>query len=116
MSKNEIINYIHLSDLSLVNLIKSDEFKNVIPSKIFENIAAYKPILLGVEGEAKILIENYKVGVPFEPENKISFCNAIEKAYDLSKLDSNFRINCDKLINDFNREVIAEKMLNFITN
>jgi glycosyltransferase involved in cell wall biosynthesis len=116
MSKNEIINYIHLSDISLVNLIKSDEFKNVIPSKIFENIAAYKPILLGVEGEAKILIEKYKVGVPFEPENKNSFFNAIEKAYQLSKKDSNFRINCDKLIYDFNRKVIAEKMLNFITN
>ena len=38
--------YIDISDYSLVNLKKSNEFKNVIPSKIFENIAMYKPILL----------------------------------------------------------------------
>ena len=47
--------------------------KNVIPSKIFENIAMFKPILLGVEGEAKNLIESYKVGVCYTPENEKSF-------------------------------------------
>ena len=51
VSKNEMPLYIDISDYSLVNLKKSNEFKNVIPSKIFENIAMYKPILLGVEGE-----------------------------------------------------------------
>ena len=50
VTKSEIPLYIEISDYSLVNLKKSDEFKNVIPSKIFENIAMYKPILLGVEG------------------------------------------------------------------
>ena len=53
VTKSEIPLYIDISDYSLVNLKKSDEFKNVIPSKIFENIAMYKPILLGVEGESK---------------------------------------------------------------
>ncbi|MDB4325461.1 glycosyltransferase family 4 protein [Flavobacteriaceae bacterium] len=112
VTKSEISLYIEISDYSLVNLKKSDEFKNVIPSKIFENIAMYKPILLGVEGESKNLIEDYEVGICFEPENKESFLNAIT---DIQKLDNeSFKVNCDKMLADFDRNNIAENLIKFI--
>jgi glycosyltransferase involved in cell wall biosynthesis len=96
----------------LVNLKKSDEFKNVIPSKIFENIAMYKPILLGVEGESKKLIDDYEVGVCFEPENIESFLNAL---CDIQKLDrESFKVNCNKMLADFDRNNIAENLIKFI--
>ena len=95
-----------------MNLKKSDEFKNVIPSKIFENIAMYKPILLGVEGESKKIIDDYEVGVCFEPENKESFLNAIK---DIQKLDrDSFKVNCNKMLTDFDRNNIAEDLIKFI--
>ena len=112
VSKNEMPLYIGISDFSLVNLKKSVEFENVIPSKIFENIAMYKPILLGVEGESKKLIENYKVGVAFEPENAQSFINAIHEIQKINRKD--FILNCDEMLKDFNRVKIAEKMINFL--
>ena len=112
VKKSEIPLYIDLSDYSLVNLKKSDEFKNVIPSKIFENIAMYKPILLGVEGESKKLINDYEVGVCFEPENKESFLNAL---FDIQKLDrESFKVNCNKMLADFDRNNIAENLIKFI--
>jgi len=112
VAKSEIPLYIDISDYSLVNLKKSDEFKNVIPSKIFENIAMYKPILLGVEGESKKLIDDYEVGVCFEPENKESFLNAIK---DIQKLDrESFKVNCNKMLVDFERNNIAENLIKFI--
>ena len=112
VSKNEIPLYIGISDFSLVNLKKSDEFKNVIPSKIFENIAMYKPILLGVEGESKKLINSYEVGVSFQPENEESFFNAL---YDIQKLDrESFKINCNTMLADFDRNNIAENLIKFI--
>ena len=112
VTKSEIPLYIEISDYSLVNLKKSDEFKNVIPSKIFENIAMYKPILLGVEGESKKLIDDYEVGVCFEPENKESFLNAIK---DIQKLDrDSFKVNCNKMLADFDRNNIAENLIKFI--
>ena len=112
VTKSEIPLYIDISDYSLVNLKKSDEFKNVIPSKIFENIAMYKPILLGVEGESKKLIDDYEVGVCFEPENKESFFNAIK---DIQKLDrESFKVNCNKMLVDFERNNIAENLIKFI--
>ena len=110
VSKNEMPLYIDISDYSLVNLKKSNEFENVIPSKIFENIAMYKPILLGVEGEAKELIEKYKVGITFEPENTESFINAISEIEQIYHQD--FIANCDTMLKDFNRNKIAEKMIN----
>ena len=58
MPKNEVIRYLSLIDVSLVNLRKTDTFKSVIPSKIFEAAALCKPILLGLEGETKQLIQN----------------------------------------------------------
>ncbi|MDB0069459.1 glycosyltransferase family 4 protein [Flavobacteriaceae bacterium] len=112
VTKSEIPLYLEISDYSLVNLKKSDEFKNVIPSKIFENIAMYNPILLGVEGESKKLIDDYHVGVCFEPENKESFLNAI---YDIQKLDrESFKVNCNKMLADFDRNIIAENLIKFI--
>ena len=113
LPKTEIYNYIKLSDLALVNLKKNDEFKNVIPSKIFENVALKIPVLLGVEGEAKELIENYGVGVAFKPESEREFIASIDKALEL-KLDTNYENNCERMIEDFDRKKIAERMIKFI--
>ena len=60
-------------DVSLVPLKKSDTFKTVIPSKIFEAAAMETPILLGVEGQAKEIIDEYGAGICFEPENTEDF-------------------------------------------
>lgn len=110
--KNQILDYVYISDYSLVNLKKSEEFLNVIPSKIFENIALYKPILLGVEGESKELIESNEVGVSFEPENTESFLNAIDQIQNINI--ERFKKNCDKMIANFNRDEIAKNMIDFI--
>ena len=92
---------------------KSEEFKNVIPSKIFENVAMYKPILLGLEGESKILIQTYDVGVAFKPEDEKSFFDALER---IQKIDfKKFRLNCDKMVYDFDREKIAYDLIKFIS-
>ncbi len=114
VTKIDIPLYIDLSDYSLVNLKKSDEFKNVIPSKIFENIAMYKPILLGVEGESKKLINDYGVGVCFEPENEKSFLNALDDIQNLDRVS--FKLNCDKMLVDFDRNIISENLIKFIFN
>ncbi len=58
-----------LSDVSLILLKKSDLFKTVIPSKIFESMAMEKPIVLGVEGESAELLQAADAGYCIEPEN-----------------------------------------------
>ncbi len=111
VSKEKVKEYISIMDVSLVNLKKSDTFKSVIPSKIFENIAMHKPILLGVEGESKKIIEDYQVGEAFEPENEQDFMSMLYRmAENPEKYNENF--NC--LLKDFDRRKLANKMLQFL--
>jgi glycosyltransferase involved in cell wall biosynthesis len=101
-------------DVALVPLIKSDTFKTVIPSKIFESSAMKKPILLGVEGQAKDIIKKYNAGLCFEPENKEEFIDCIHELINNKTLYRNLQEGCTKLANDFDRKKLAKKMYNVI--
>jgi glycosyltransferase involved in cell wall biosynthesis len=70
------------SDAAIIPLRKLDLFKGAIPSKIFENLAMKKPVLLGVEGEAKkLFVEQGKCSLFFEPENANALHDAILSIY-----------------------------------
>ena len=58
-----------LCDVSMVLLRKSDLFKTVIPSKIFESMGMRRPIILGVEGESAEIIAQAEAGFCIEPES-----------------------------------------------
>ncbi|MCB0395749.1 MAG: glycosyltransferase family 4 protein [Flavobacteriales bacterium] len=69
-SRAQVIGLISGCDAAVIPLKKQDLFLGAIPSKIFEALALKKPILLGVDGEARTLfIEEGKSGLYFEPEN-----------------------------------------------
>jgi glycosyltransferase involved in cell wall biosynthesis len=67
-----------LADAALVLLRKSDVFKMVIPSKIFEAMGAGRPIVLGVEGEAREIVERAGCGIPVEPEDPDQLAAAVQ--------------------------------------
>lgn len=114
VSKAEIVQYISITDVALVNLKKSDTFKTVIPSKIFENAAMQKPILLGVEGESKGIIEKYNAGLCFEPENENDFILKLEMLYNNERLFKDCQTGCSILANDFDRIKLAHNLLNIL--
>lgn len=66
-----------ISDASLVLLKRMDLFKTVIPSKIFESMAMRKPVVLGVEGESRELLEQANAGCAIEPENARQLADAV---------------------------------------
>jgi glycosyltransferase involved in cell wall biosynthesis len=55
------------TDMALVTLKPSDVFKTVLPSKMFEAMAARCPIVLGVDGEARATLERAGAGVAVTP-------------------------------------------------
>jgi glycosyltransferase involved in cell wall biosynthesis len=70
VGRTEITSVLKEIDVALVPLKKLDLFNGAIPSKIFESLAMCKPVLLGVDGEARSLfIDQGKAGWFFEPEN-----------------------------------------------
>ena len=111
--KAEVKNYISILDVCLINLRKSDLFTTVIPSKIFENAAMEVPILLGVEGEAKEIVEHYTAGICFEPENEEDFIDKL-KIVTNPENQKAFKEGCKELAIDFDRKKLAEKMLNVL--
>ena len=111
--KAEVKNYISILDVCLINLRKSDLFTTVIPSKIFENAAMEVPILMGVEGEAKEIVEHYTAGICFEPENEEDFVDKL-KIVTNPENQKAFKEGCKELAIDFDRKKLAEKMLNVL--
>lgn len=109
--KQEIPRYISVLDLSLINLKKSPLFTTVIPSKIFENAAMGIPMIVGVEGETKRLIEGYGAGLCFEPENEADFSDKLELLSCDKEVYDSCREGCLKLAEDFDRTRLARKML-----
>lgn len=113
VAKNKVGKYISILDVALINLKKSELFEKAIPSKIFENAVMQIPILLGVDGEARSIIEKYHAGVFFEPENKEDFVQKLNLLND-KVLYQECKEGCKKLAEDFDRNRLAEKMLGVI--
>ncbi len=112
--KTEVSNYISILDLCLINLKKSELFKTVIPSKIFENAGMEIPIIMGVEGEAQEIIESYGAGLCFEPENETDFNAKLNTLLNNTELYDNCKKGCRQLSIDFDRKKLAQKMLDII--
>jgi glycosyltransferase involved in cell wall biosynthesis len=67
------------TDISIIHLKRSDTFKKVLPSKMFEAMAMECPIVLGVEGEAKALLEEAGAGIAVAPENAKELAAAVTR-------------------------------------
>lgn len=114
--KEEVPRYLSICNASLAPLKKSDTFKTVIPSKIFEASAMRKPTILGVEGQAKEIIEFYSAGICFEPENRQDFIDKLLELKNNMKLYSDLQLGCKNLAVNFDRRVLAENMLDILNS
>ena len=104
-----------LSDVSLVLLKKSDLFKTVLPSKIFESLAMEKPIILGVEGESAELIRVAGAGICIEPEDaKELACRVLELSRD-QKLCQRLGVNGRRYVMaHFDRITLARRLASVV--
>lgn len=114
VSKQEVKRYISILDVALINLRKSKLFTTVIPSKIFENAGMEKPILMGVDGEARHIIESYQAGLFFEPESEEDFRKKLNLLLTDNTLYEQCKAGCRKLAHDFERSRLAHRMLDII--
>ena len=111
VGRDSVARYLSLFDIALVPLRRLDTFKEVIPSKIFEAGAMGKPILLGVEGQAKEIIEEYDAGLCFEPENEASFLAALDRFANEPALVAQLKAGCERLAHSYDRKVLAARAL-----
>jgi glycosyltransferase involved in cell wall biosynthesis len=65
------------SDILLVTLRPSELFRTVLPSKMFEAMAAARPIVLGVDGEARETLLEARAGIPVPPGDSVALADAV---------------------------------------
>lgn len=87
VSKSEMPGIVKAVDVALIPLKNLPLFQGAIPSKVFEALSMKKPLLLGVDGEAREhFIEKAKAGLFFEPENALELAKQVKiLALDVNK-------------------------------
>lgn len=113
--KEKIPEFLAASDACMVFLKKSDLFKTVIPSKIFEAMAMERPIILGVEGESKEIIDEANCGLCIEPENHHQLAEAVLRLYNDPKLSESLGRNGRRFVKkNFDRDKLAKNYLGIL--
>ncbi len=111
LPKDKMPQLVCAANAAVIPLKKLDLFKGAIPSKIFESLAMEKPILLGVEGEAKeLFIDEGKCGLFFKPENSTDLAAKILQLQNDPAACAAYGKNAREYVSaKFNRDTLAQK-------
>lgn len=84
----------------------------MLPSKIFEAMAMKRPIILGVEGESRELVEEGGCGLCIEPENDQELAEAVLRLAREPELGAELgERGAEFVARRFDREVLAVEYL-----
>ena len=81
LPRQKLVKYINKASVCIVPLKDRKLFRSALPSKMFEYMACERPVIVGIKGEAKKLINNAKAGIAVEPENPEDLSKAILTYY-----------------------------------
>jgi len=96
--RKEIQKYFQASDFLIVSLIDKPIFSLTVPAKVQTYIAAKKPILAILEGDAAKIVEENQLGYCASPDNILEIKKIFEKAIKNSDSQKNeFVKNCKYL-------------------
>ena len=117
LPRNEIADVLAASDISLVTLKPSETFKTVLPSKLFEAMAAGKPIVLAVEGEARQVLEQAQAGLAVAPGDSVELARAIARLAQKPDLRERLGKSGSAFVaTEFNRAVWADRYLDILAD
>jgi len=113
--REKIPAFISASDVCLVLLKKTDVFKTVIPTKMLEFMSCSRPVIVGVDGQTRQIVEEAGGGIVIEPEN------AAELAQAINQLDANRALGAalgqkgrEHILRHFSRQLTAEKYIEIL--
>ncbi len=112
LGKAEMPQVLASSDACLIHLKKCELFGTVIPSKLFETMAMSRPIIMGVEGEARDIVKSAGAGIAMEPGSATSLVQCVEQLADDPALTAELGHSARSFVGEnFARDVLAEKLL-----
>jgi len=97
-------------------LLKKDElFKTVIPTKMLEFMSCARPVILGVDGQARTILEEARGGLAIEPGNSEALVNAVR--YFAANRDIAIQMGRngrEDIVRKFSRRHTAEKYIRIL--
>ncbi|OUX29800.1 MAG: hypothetical protein CBE24_07730 [bacterium TMED264] len=106
VKREEIPDYMIISDILVANYLPDEHLSLYIPGKIFEYAISQRPIIMGAKGDAEKLISKYKLGISVPPSDPIAFKEAILKITSRSFL---FKPNVTKFLHDYSIENVIKR-------
>ena len=115
--KEKVVDYINAMNVCTAVLMRNDTFKTVYPNKVFDYMSCSRPILIGIDGVARSLVEDAGAGIFAEPEDPDSFIQGLARLKDSPDL-CNEMGNSGRafVLKHFTREALAAQYLSILTN
>jgi glycosyltransferase involved in cell wall biosynthesis len=116
-ARDMIPKYINISDACTVLLRDSNIFRTVIPTKMLEFMACGRPVILGVDGQAREVMENGKGGVYIPPADSEKLANVVTKLKDNEGLRKNLgESGRDFILSKYTRKEKAKEYINILSS
>jgi glycosyltransferase involved in cell wall biosynthesis len=116
VSKELVREYWKLCDAALVLLRNSPLFEHVIPSKMFEAMGMERPIILGLRGESRGILEAAGAGIAIAPQSTPELADAIVGLADDPAMRRRLGLSGRAFVaREYDRARLAERMLDALT-
>jgi glycosyltransferase involved in cell wall biosynthesis len=107
--------YICVSDVCLVLLKKAEIFRTVLPTKMLEFMSCGRPVILGVDGQARQVMEAANGGIFVEPGSPDDLTRAISQLAAAPSLRETLGRNGRRyVVQHFSRQRTARAYLNML--
>ena len=118
IKRSDMSKYYKSSDFLIVSLVDKPIFDVIVPAKIQTYIAAKKPILAVIKGDAAEIIDENNLGLSVDPSNIPLIQEAMEKCINMSTEDkASFTKNSERILQTlFNKDTILNKITNILIN
>lgn len=115
--RDKIPAYICASDVCVVPLRKSSLFNTVLPTKMLEFMSCARPVIVGVDGLARKIIQEANAGIFVEPENPADLVSAISQLASSPALCETLGHNGRRyILRNFTRRQTAEAYIRLLRN
>jgi len=112
MPKSGMPDALAAADTCIAILKPLEEYKTTYPNKVFDYMAAGRPVVLAIDGVIREVVEAAQCGYFVEPGNASVLANAIRKLASDKKKAREMGLNGRKYLEqNFSREVIGEKLV-----
>jgi glycosyltransferase involved in cell wall biosynthesis len=115
VTKIEMPEVLSAADVCLAVLKPIDLFMTTYPNKVFDYMAASRPVILAIDGVIRDVVEKAKAGIFVPPGDASEMAQAVLYLFLHPQQAINMGLRGRKYVeNEFNRDTISEKYLSFL--